>query len=151
MGDPRYFGGSIPFVKIADVSRSDGHTVLETETKVTTDGASRSRLIPAGRLILTNSATVCVPVFLGVDACIHDGFVAFEGPPDFVSQEYLYYFFKYIRPYVLDEHKQGVTQVNLNTGIVGEMTLLLAPPRNNNVSSQRLRSCLPNSTKAWKA
>src|SRR5689334_1125149 len=69
MGDPRYFGGTVPFVKIADVTRSDGVTIYDAETKVTPDGVLRSRLIPAGRLILTNSATVCVPVFLGVDAC----------------------------------------------------------------------------------
>ena|SRR3984957_2191908 len=142
MGDPRYFGGTIPFVKIADVTRSDGRILLETETKVTIDGASRSRLIPAGRLILTNSATVCVPVFLGVDACIHDGFVAFEGLADFVYQEYLYYFFKYIRPYVLDEHKQGVTQVNLNTGIVGEMVLLLPPPREQQLIVAKIEELL---------
>lgn len=128
MGDPRFFGGTIPFVKIADVTRSDGFRLCETETTVTHEGALRSRLIPAGRLILTNSATVCVPIFLGVDACIHDGFVAFERLPDCVHQKYLYYFFKYIRPYVLDQHKQGVTQVNLNTSIVGEMMLILPPP-----------------------
>lgn len=127
MGDPRYFGGTIPFLKIADVTRSGGTVVHETTTKVTPEGALRSRLIQAGRLVLTNSATVCVPVFLGVDACIHDGFVAFEGLPDFVDQKYLFHFFKYIRPYVLDKHRQGVTQVNLNTGIIGEMSLLLPP------------------------
>jgi type I restriction enzyme S subunit len=97
MGDPRYFGGTIPFIKIADVTRSNGTTVYEAETMVTAEGALRSRQLSAGRLILTNSATVCVPIFLGVDACIHDGFVAFEGLPNFVCQKFLYYFFKYIR------------------------------------------------------
>ena len=127
MGDPRYFGGDIPFVKIADVTASDGLKVTTTETTVTSEGSKRSRLIEAGRLILTNSATVCVPIFLGVDACIHDGFVAFDDLPEGVDQKYLFYFFKYIRPYVLHENKQGVTQVNLNTAIVGNMRLLLAP------------------------
>lgn len=127
MGDPRYFGGAIPFIKIADVTSSDGLVVYDSETKVTPDGALRSRLLKAGSLILTNSATVCVPVFLGVDACIHDGFVAFEEMPSFVDRKYLYYFFKFVRPYVLAANKQGVTQVNLNTTIVGDMRLLLPP------------------------
>jgi type I restriction enzyme S subunit len=127
MGDPRYFGGTIPFVKISDVTRSDGFHLYDVETKVTEDGAKRSRLIKKGRLILTNSATVCVPIFLGVDACIHDGFVAFDDLPDSIDQKYLYHFFKYIRPFILDKHKQGVTQVNLNTQIVGEINLVLAP------------------------
>jgi type I restriction enzyme S subunit len=64
-----------------------------------------------------------------MDACIHDGFVAFDNLPSSVNQKYLYYFFKYVRPFVLDKHKQGVTQVNLNTGIVSEMSFLLAPSR----------------------
>jgi type I restriction enzyme S subunit len=127
MGDPRFFKGSIPFIKISDVTRSDGVHVDDSETKVNEEGAKRSRLLKKGSLILSNSATVCVPVFLGVDACIHDGFVAFEGLPDSVEQKFLYYFFKYIRPYILAKHKQGVTQVNLNTTLVGEIALPLPP------------------------
>ena len=115
MGDPRYFGGTIPFVKIADVTSSDGTVVRDTATKVTDEGAKRSRLIEAGRLILTNSGTVCVPVFLGVDACIHDGFLAFNNLAERVDQKFLYHFFKYVKPYVAEKHKQGVTQTNLNT------------------------------------
>src|SRR5437763_482049 len=114
MGDPRFFKGSIPFIKISDVTTSDGLHVYDSETKVNEAGAERSRLLRKGELILSNSGTVCVPVFLGVDACIHDGFVAFEGLPASVDRKYLYHFFKYIRPYILDKHKQGVTQVNLN-------------------------------------
>ncbi len=64
MGDPRYFGGTIPFIKIADVTSSNGLVVYDSETKVTSEGALRSRLLKKGSLILTNSATVCVPVFL---------------------------------------------------------------------------------------
>ena len=127
MGDPRYFGGSIPFVKISDVTASDGRTLRETTTTVTEDGSQRSRLLKAGSLILSNSATICVPVFLGVDACIHDGFVAFDKLSSDVSQEYLFHFFNYVRPHLRNKHKQGVTQVNLNTGIVADITIPLPP------------------------
>lgn len=129
MGDPRYFGGDIPFIKISDVTKSNGFHVYESETKVNEAGASKSRLLNKGELILSNSGTVCVPVFLGVPACIHDGFVAFEGLSERIHRKLLFYFFKYIRPYIIDKHKQGVTQVNLNTTIVGEIELLL-PPEN---------------------
>lgn len=78
MGDPRYFGGDIPFIKISDVTRSDGRYVYESETTVNEEGSKKSRLIKQGSIILSNSGTVCVPVFLGVKACIHDGFVAFD-------------------------------------------------------------------------
>lgn len=127
MGDPRYFGGDIPFIKISDVTRSDGRYVYESETTVNEEGSKKSRLIKQGSIILSNSGTVCVPVFLGVKACIHDGFVAFDRFPESINQEYLYYFFKYIRPYILNKHKQGVTQVNLNTQIVGEIEFIFPP------------------------
>lgn len=127
MGDPRYFNGDIPFIKISDVTKSDGLHIYDSETKVNSDGAQKSRFLKKGRLILSNSGTVCVPIFLGVDACIHDGFVAFEGLPDSIDQKYLYHFFKYIRPFIIEKHKQGITQVNLNTQIVGDIDFLFPP------------------------
>lgn len=127
MGDPRYFGGPIPFVKISDVTASDGRILLRTSASVTVEGSKRSRLLPKGTLILSNSGTICVPVFLGVDACIHDGFVTFDDLPEEISTAYLFHFFNYVRPFLRDKHKQGVTQVNLNTGIVGEISFPLPP------------------------
>jgi type I restriction enzyme S subunit len=127
MGDPRFFGGPIPFVKISDVTASDGRVLKETSASVTIEGSKRSRLLPKGTLILSNSGTICVPVFLGVDACIHDGFVTFDDLPPEISGEFLFHFFNYVRPFLRDKHKQGVTQVNLNTGIVGEIPFPLPP------------------------
>ena len=95
-GSPKYFGGDIPFVKISDVTASDGRTLRKTKDSVNVEGAKKSRLIEAGRIILSNSGTVCVPVFLSVDACIHDGFVAFDDLPKSIDQNYLFHFFKYI-------------------------------------------------------
>ena len=127
MGDPRYFGGDIPFVKISDVTASDRRTLRKTAFSVTEEGAKRSRLLEAGELILSNSGTVCVPIFLGMQACIHDGFVAFQNLDEKVEQDYFYHFFNYLRPKIREKHKQGVTQVNLNTTIVGELEIPLPP------------------------
>ena len=76
-GDPRYFGGSIPWIMISDISREKGKFISKTRDKVTEEGAKRSRYLESGTLILSNSGTVCVPKILAVDGCIHDGFVAF--------------------------------------------------------------------------
>ena len=77
MGNPKYFSGNIPFLKIADVTKSDGKFVSQSVTHVNEEGAKKSRLLPKGSLILSNSGTVCIPKFLGADACIHDGFISF--------------------------------------------------------------------------
>jgi len=54
-------------------------------------------------------------------------FVTFNDIPDFVSLNFLFHYFHYIRPYVIQKHKQGVTQVNLNTTIVKEFDISLPP------------------------
>ncbi|MBM4330371.1 MAG: hypothetical protein FJ117_03940 [Deltaproteobacteria bacterium] len=117
-GDPRYFGGNIPWIMISDISREKGKYISKTKDSVTEEGAKRSRLLKAGTLILSNSGTVCVPKILAVDGCIHDGFVAFPELSEKINILYFYHFFDHIRPMIIQENKQGVTQVNLNTDIV---------------------------------
>lgn len=126
-GDPRYFGGDVPWIMIADVTRQPGKYLYKTREGVTEAGAALSRKIPAGELILSNSATVCVPKILKVDGCIHDGFVAFPTLKGRVNLDFAYYWFEFVRPTMIQENRQGVTQVNLNTGIVREMHFPLAP------------------------
>lgn len=125
MGDPKYFNGNIPFIKIGDITKLSSKYVLNSKTKVNKQGAKKSRLLSKGSLILSNSGTICIPKFLGVDACIHDGFVSFKDLPEYIDVNFLFEFFNYIRPYVIQKNKQGVTQVNLNTEIVGDIDLLI--------------------------
>ncbi|MCP4146898.1 MAG: hypothetical protein GY757_04025, partial [bacterium] len=127
MGDPRYFSGKIPFIKIADITRIKGDKVFDANTKVNEEGAKRSRLLRKGSLILSNSGTVCVPKFLGVDACIHDGFVTFLDLSEGITLKFLFHYFNFLRPYVIQKHRQGITQVNLNTTIVREFEVMVPP------------------------
>jgi type I restriction enzyme, S subunit len=125
-GDPRYFGGPIPWIMISDVTRQPGKYLYETREGVTQAGAARSRLIRSGELVLSNSGTVCVPKILRTDGCIHDGFVAFPQLSRHVDLVFAYYWFEYIRPTVVDQNRQGITQVNLNTQIVRDLPFPLA-------------------------
>jgi type I restriction enzyme S subunit len=125
IGNPKYFNGTIPFIKINDITKLKSRTIYDSETKVNEAGSQKSRLLPKGSLILSNSGTICIPKFLGVDACIHDGFVSFINLNKFVLSEYLFHFFYYIRPYIIQKHKQGVTQINLNTKIVSDINILI--------------------------
>ncbi|MEW8584377.1 MAG: restriction endonuclease subunit S [Candidatus Thiodiazotropha sp.] len=117
-GSPEYFGGSIPWIMIADVTRANGKYITSTRDSVTEAGAEKSRYLKKGTLILSNSGTVCVPKILGFDGCIHDGFVAFPEISSDYDKEFLYHYFNYIRPRMINENRQGITQVNLNTTIV---------------------------------
>jgi type I restriction enzyme S subunit len=126
-GEPRYFGGTIPWIMISDISKEEGKFISKTRDTVTEEGAKKSRFLKAGTLILSNSGTVCVPKILAVDGCIHDGFVAFPDLTKNLEMLYLYYYFDYIRPKIIQENRQGVTQVNLNTNIVRNIDVPFPP------------------------
>jgi hypothetical protein len=73
--DRKYFdGGTIPWIKIADATKS-GKFLYETKEKVNEYGASFSRLLPKGSLIIAASGTLGYVQMLGVDGCIHDGWL----------------------------------------------------------------------------
>jgi type I restriction enzyme S subunit len=112
---------------ISDVTRQPGKYLSATREGVTEAGAALSRRLPAGSLILSNSGTICVPKILSVEGCIHDGFVAFDGLENNVDLNFAYWWFEYVRPRMIDENRQGMTQVNLNTDIVRDIHFPLAP------------------------
>jgi len=122
-GDPKYFGGHIPWIKISDITKEPGKFLTHTEDTVTEEGALKSKLLPKGSLILSICASVCIPKILYIDGCIHDGFVYFPDLPKDINSSFLYYYFESIRNKVIQDNRQGMTQVNLNTGIVSNFNI----------------------------
>jgi type I restriction enzyme, S subunit len=143
-GDPRYFGGTIPWIMISDVTRQQGKYLYSTRDGVTEAGAALSRRLPPGSLILSNSGTICVPKILKVEGCIHDGFVAFIDLDKAVELDFAYWWFEYVRPKMIEENRQGMTQVNLNTEIVREIHFPLAPRKHQGVVVQKVEKLLTN-------
>lgn len=83
-------GEGLNWVKIGDAT-GNGKYINNTKQKITKDGLNKTRLVPAGTLLLTNSMSFGHPYVLNIEGCIHDGWLAFF---DFekVTQDYLYYF-----------------------------------------------------------
>lgn len=75
-GDPRYFGGSVPRLMVADLTR-DGWMVTPKIDSLTELGATHSRPVPKGTVVMAVSGNVGLAAILQIDACIHDGFVAY--------------------------------------------------------------------------
>jgi restriction endonuclease S subunit len=75
--DPRYFGGPIPRLMIEDITR-DGWLVTPRVDTLTETGAKLSRSVRAGTIVMAVSGNIGLCAQLAVDACIHDGFVAFK-------------------------------------------------------------------------
>lgn len=112
----------VRWVRIADVSRSDGRTLQITTQALSLEGIERSRFLPKGTLIMSIAATVGVPVITGVPACIHDGFVALEDLK--VDQRFLLYLIKGSVS-KLREAGQSGSQTNVNTSIVKNLEVFI--------------------------
>ena len=114
--DERFFtGGKIPWVKIADATAS-GKFIYRTNQYVNEYGASFSRKLQPGALIFPASGTLGIPRFLGVEACIHDGWLYFSDYQG-IDPDWLYY-----RIILLKDYYEGIAYgaaiQNINTDIV---------------------------------
>jgi len=125
MGDPKYFGGKIPWIKISDVTKSRSPFVFSTKKTVTDAGKEKSVFLKAGSLIVSNSATCGLPVFLGKDGCIHDGWLYFINLEK-ISQEFLYFLILKLQKHLVNI-ADGSVQKNLNTKIMGMQKFVLPP------------------------
>lgn len=124
--DQKYFvDGNIPWIKIADATAS-GKTIFKTKEYVNKYGASFSRYLKKGSLILSASGvSLGIPRFLGVDGCIHDGWLYLENFHD-IDVSFLYYKLLTLQPYFLNL-SYGAAIQNINTDIF-EKTKIEIPP-----------------------
>ena len=89
-GDSRYYGGAIPRLMVADITRDGMYSTPQIDT-LTEEGAAKSRPMKKGDVIITVSGNPGLPTILAADACIHDGFVGLRDIHESVSREYLYW------------------------------------------------------------
>jgi type I restriction enzyme S subunit len=116
-GDPRYYGGSVPRLMIQDATR-DGKYVYPKIDFLTELGADKSRLLQKGSVVLSCSGTiVAIPTILGVNACIHDGWLGFKNLNN-VDTEFLYYSFVKLHDIMQGSATTGGVFNNLTTTII---------------------------------
>lgn len=125
INDQRFFeNGDIPWVKVADATAS-GKYLYETKLCVNKYGASYSRLLPAGSLIICTSGTLGLPIILGVDGCIHDGWL-YTNNYKGLDPEFFYYFLQTQRDYFASV-AYGAAIQNINTEILRSTEIRLPP------------------------
>ncbi len=123
-GDPRYFGGPVPRLMVADITR-DGWLVTPKIDSLTEEGAKKSRPVPAGTVVMAVSGNVGLVSRLAVDACVHDGFVAFTKlnekrcNPDYLLA------LLHLSKAVHEKSKAGAIFINLTTSDIKAMRLPL--------------------------
>ncbi|MCA9926357.1 MAG: N-6 DNA methylase [Anaerolineales bacterium] len=89
--DPRYYGGNVPRLMVADVTRDGMYTTPQIDF-LTEEGAKKSRPMKMGSVVITVSGNPGLPAILAVDACIHDGFAGLRKlDKSQIIPEYLYF------------------------------------------------------------
>lgn len=127
-GDPKFYGGSIPFLKVADVTAVKGMFVERFTSTITEAGLNKTREISTRTVLLTNSgATLGVPAICDFRTTFNDGIAAFIELNDAVFDEYLCLFLKSKTKWLQDIASRGQGQPNLNTEIIRSMWFPLAP------------------------
>ncbi|MFV5582921.1 restriction endonuclease subunit S [Acinetobacter oleivorans] len=128
-GDLRFYEGNIPFLKVADITRSKGKFVEGYTSTIKEDGLHKTRFIDSRTVLLTNSgATLGVPAICDFPTTFNDGVAAFINLSNHVFDEYLYLYLSTLTKWFLNVAAQGQGQPNLNTDIV-KSTWIALPTR----------------------
>jgi len=124
-GNPQFFGGPVPRLMVADITR-DGMYATPKIDSLTKLGATKSRPMKKGEIIITVSGNPGLPTILAIDACIHDGFVGLRDLSPNALPEYVYFL-------LLSQHAQhgaqsvGAVFKNLTTDQIREFKIPLPP------------------------
>ena len=127
-GDPRFYGGTIPFLKVADLTNDDEIYVQGHAYTINEAGLANTRFVDEEIVLLTNSgATLGVPKILNFPAAFNDGIAAFLCLPKLINKQFLFYFLKAKTAWFLAEVSKGIGQPNLNTDLIKATSIALPP------------------------
>lgn len=121
-GNPEFYDGSIPFMKVADITQNNSPFVSTTEYTIKEAGLKKTRMVDANTLLLTNSgATLGVPAITKIRTTFNDGIAAFLN----LKSENLmfFYYFWTSKTSELRGINKGAAQPNLNTNIIGNVEI----------------------------
>ena len=115
----------IPWLKIADASATESRYIVQTRERIRSEGRTKSVPVVPGDLILSNSATPGVPKFVGIDACIHDGWLLLRNLRH-LDKLFCYYLLLFERLRIV-EQGSGTVFTNLKTDILKRHRVKVPP------------------------
>ena len=110
------------WLKISDATSEQSPYIYDIKEHIKESGLNKTVYIKSGELVLSNSATPGIPKMLGVDSCIHDGWLYF--PKSALSNEFLYLLFKENREKFLSQGN-GSVFLNLKTDILKSFKIII--------------------------
>ena len=126
-GDPRYFNGSfIPWLTVASLTNIPESQLFVTGTlsRLTKDGAERSRTLQKGLLVIVNSGakTLGVSKVLSIECCANDGIAALINQRG-GDKRFLCHYLNSQTRRLRENVAAGNDQLNLNTGRIAEIAV----------------------------
>lgn len=123
--DTRYFdGGTIPWVKIADATKA-GKFLIETKEHLNEFGASFSKRLPPGTILVAASGTLGYTQILGAEACAHDGWLILQNLQG-LDRDFAYYALKTKERHFFNAGSGAAIQ-NINTDILRQTEIPYPP------------------------
>lgn len=117
------------WIKIGDVKIGSRY-ITKTKEKIKIEGVSKSREVFKGDLILSNSMSFGRPYIMGIDGCIHDGWLLIRNDKGLFDLEYLLQLLS--SDSMLMQYRalaSGGVVNNLNSELV-QSTTVSFPPKN---------------------
>ncbi len=127
--DPDFYGGKYPFIQTGDiVAASEKHGKIQHTQTLNEQGLQTSKLFQADRILITIAANIGDTAILRYPACFPDSIVSITPKDTLLSLEYLHYYLKFTKSYLVDLAPQSA-QKNLNLQQLSP-TLVVIPPKN---------------------
>ena len=115
------------WIKIGDVGENDIY-ITHTKEKVTKIGADKSRRVKPGDFILSNSMSFGRPYILGINGCVHDGWLIIS---DYQNTFEPLFFYQLLRSddvqTQFDGSANGACVKNLNSDLVKKVKVMTPP------------------------
>lgn len=117
----------INWIKIGDAVEGSKY-ISATKEKIRVEGMKKSRFVHKGDFILSNSMSFGKPYILGVDGCIHDGWLVIHDDYNTFNKDYLYYYLSSPSMYrKFESLAVGGVVNNLNSQLVRNVTVAIPP------------------------
>ena len=113
------------WVKIGDAP-TQGNYITKTAEKIRPEGLSKTREVHPGDLILSNSMSFGKPYIMGIDGCIHDGWLLIRNTYGVFDLTFLCHLLG--TPQMLSQYRSlaaGSTVNNLNKELVGNTVVTI--------------------------
>jgi type I restriction enzyme S subunit len=123
--DPRYYGGSYPFVQTGDISRSDG-TVRQWHQTLNETGTAVSRSFPRGTIAMAIAANIGDTAIVDFDFYCPDSVVCISARSQSINPEYLEYCLRFFKKR-LEAAAPKTAQRNINLTVIRPLPLPVPP------------------------